>query len=234
MPGRGDGHLRAALGCARPCRQDLPGYGDHPGELPGCARHLQFTPSLIRQLDDLAAGPKTQYWVLAEVPAEELTPDQKRFILDRFFDTNSRVIARFRVTSAGRGPQRDGDRRGGRKRDGPGLPRPARPVQSGLDRPGLAGSGAASRAGGPGAGLHRGRQGPDLRRAPAHHPRGAALPCRVAAPGPDRNHHDPIAHPILPLLVDSNLAGIAMPEAELPTRFVYGRTRSGRWRWGAA
>jgi hypothetical protein len=25
-----------------------------------------------------------------------------------------------------------------------------------------------------------------------------------------------------------------MPEAELPTRFVYGRTRSGRWRWGAA
>ncbi len=59
--------------------------------------HVTFnlTPSLIRQLDDLESGTKDLYWVLAEVPASDLTDEQKIFILDRFFDTNRRVIARF-------------------------------------------------------------------------------------------------------------------------------------------
>jgi alpha-amylase/alpha-mannosidase (GH57 family) len=54
-----------------------------------------LTPSLIRQLDSLAAGDKDLYWVYAEVPAGELTEEQKQFILDRFFDTNRRIIERF-------------------------------------------------------------------------------------------------------------------------------------------
>src|SRR5690606_5038927 len=33
----------------------------------------------------------------------------------------------------------------------------------------------------------------------------------------------PFAHPILPLLVDSDLARVALPEAELPGRFTYGQ-----------
>lgn len=33
----------------------------------------------------------------------------------------------------------------------------------------------------------------------------------------------PFAHPILPLLVDTNLAAEALPDAELPSRFVYGQ-----------
>ena len=59
--------------------------------------HVTFnlTPSLIRQLDDLATGAKDLYWLLSEIPAEELTDDQKQFILDRFFDTNRKIIARF-------------------------------------------------------------------------------------------------------------------------------------------
>ncbi|MCI0397865.1 MAG: glycoside hydrolase [Chloroflexi bacterium] len=59
--------------------------------------HVSFnlTPSLIRQLDDLAAGAKDLYWVLTEVPAEELDDEQKQFILDRFFDTNRKIIGRF-------------------------------------------------------------------------------------------------------------------------------------------
>jgi alpha-amylase/alpha-mannosidase (GH57 family) len=56
---------------------------------------FNITPSLIRQLRDLEAGAKDLYWVLAEVPAEQLSSDQEQFILDRFFDTNRRVIARF-------------------------------------------------------------------------------------------------------------------------------------------
>ena len=59
--------------------------------------HVTFnlTPSLIRQLDDFEAGAKDLYWVMAEVPADQLTDEQKQFLLDRFFDTNRKVIARF-------------------------------------------------------------------------------------------------------------------------------------------
>jgi alpha-amylase/alpha-mannosidase (GH57 family) len=53
--------------------------------------HITFnlTPSLIRQLDDFANnGVKDLYWVYAEVPADQLDETQKRFILERFFDAN--------------------------------------------------------------------------------------------------------------------------------------------------
>jgi alpha-amylase/alpha-mannosidase (GH57 family) len=56
---------------------------------------FNLTPSLLRQLESLAAGNKDLYWVYAELPAGELTDEQKQFILDRFFDTNRRIVARF-------------------------------------------------------------------------------------------------------------------------------------------
>ncbi len=49
---------------------------------------FNLTPTLILQLDDLANGAKDIYWVLAEKPASELTDEDKRFILQRFFDAN--------------------------------------------------------------------------------------------------------------------------------------------------
>jgi len=59
--------------------------------------HVTFnlTPSLIRQLDDFAEGAKDIYWAIAQIPADDLTDDQKQFILDRFFDTNREIISRF-------------------------------------------------------------------------------------------------------------------------------------------
>ena len=56
---------------------------------------FNLTPSLIRQLDALSAGATDLYWQHTIISAEELTDEQKQFILDRFFDTNRRVIARF-------------------------------------------------------------------------------------------------------------------------------------------
>ncbi|MFN2135747.1 MAG: glucodextranase DOMON-like domain-containing protein [Candidatus Promineifilaceae bacterium] len=56
---------------------------------------FNLTPSLIAQLDDFAAGARDSYWMHTEIPAEELTDEQKQFILDRFFDTNRRIIERF-------------------------------------------------------------------------------------------------------------------------------------------
>lgn len=55
-----------------------------------------LTPVLIRQLDDFAAGAKDIYWVLAERPADQLSDDDKRFVLRRFFDANwTNMIGRF-------------------------------------------------------------------------------------------------------------------------------------------
>jgi alpha-amylase/alpha-mannosidase (GH57 family) len=60
--------------------------------------HVTFnlTPVLIRQLDDFTHGAKDRYWVLSEKPAASLTPEEKEFILRRFFDANwDKVIRRF-------------------------------------------------------------------------------------------------------------------------------------------
>lgn len=60
--------------------------------------HVTFnlTPTLIRQIDDLLAGARDLYWAMTEKPANQLTEEEKCFILTRFFDANwDHVIARF-------------------------------------------------------------------------------------------------------------------------------------------
>lgn len=64
-------------------------------EYPNVKATFNLTPSLIRQLDDISAGATDLYAVHTLIPADELTDAQKQFILDRFFDTNRKVIARF-------------------------------------------------------------------------------------------------------------------------------------------
>ena len=57
---------------------------------------FNYTPSLIRQLNDLANGAKDIYWVLGEKQASELTVEEKQFILERFFDVNwTNIIAKY-------------------------------------------------------------------------------------------------------------------------------------------
>ncbi len=53
--------------------------------------HVTFniTPVLIEQLNDFVNnGAKDAYWVLSEKPAADLTNDEKTFLLTRFFDAN--------------------------------------------------------------------------------------------------------------------------------------------------
>ncbi len=65
-------------------------------EYPNVKVTFNITPVLMKQLDDYAAGAKDLYWVLAEKPASSLLEDEKRFILERFFDANwQNIIARF-------------------------------------------------------------------------------------------------------------------------------------------
>ncbi len=57
---------------------------------------FNFTPTLIRQLNDIADGAKDIYWVLGEKPVEDLTVEEKRFILERFFDVSwTNIIPRY-------------------------------------------------------------------------------------------------------------------------------------------
>ncbi len=56
---------------------------------------FNLTPVLLLQLEDIVNGARDAYWVATEIPADELTPEDREFILSRFFDINPRIIDRF-------------------------------------------------------------------------------------------------------------------------------------------
>ncbi len=56
---------------------------------------FNLTPVLLLQLEDLAKGAKDVYWTTSEIPATSLSDDDKQFIVERFFDVNPSIIARF-------------------------------------------------------------------------------------------------------------------------------------------
>ena len=185
---------------------------------------FNFTPSLIRQLDDIAAGAKDRYWVMAEVPAEELTADQKQYLLERFFDTNSRVIARFPRY------QELADSRASLGVDGALANWTAQDFRDLQVLFNLAWTDPGWLAEEPLASLvAQGRDYSEADKAPifAEHLRivREVLPYHadLQRGGQIEITMTPFAHPILPLLVDSNIAAVAMPDAILPTRFVHGQ-----------
>ncbi len=53
---------------------------------------FNLTPTLMNQLNELSNGSKDIYWVHTEIEANKLTDTQKDFLRDRFFDINSRII----------------------------------------------------------------------------------------------------------------------------------------------
>jgi len=59
--------------------------------------HVTFnlTPVLLLQLEALSNGTVDTYQVHTEIPAADLTPEQRQFVFDRFFDINPKVIAKF-------------------------------------------------------------------------------------------------------------------------------------------
>ncbi|GAB4575604.1 MAG: glucodextranase DOMON-like domain-containing protein [Anaerolineae bacterium] len=193
-------------------------------EYPDVHVTFNYTPSLIRQLDDIGAGAKDLYWVLSEVPAEELSADQKRFILERFFDTNRRIIARFPRYQELLTMRDDG---GVDAALASWAPDDFRDLQvlfnlAWTDPDWLAEEPLASL-------VAKGRDFAEEDKAMifAEHLRlvNAVLPyhAQLQQTGQIELTMTPFAHPILPLLVDSDLAAVAMPEADLPTRFVFGQ-----------
>jgi len=56
---------------------------------------FNLTPVLLLQLEEIMNGTRDSYWVHTQIPAAELTADEQEFLLARFFDVNSKIIARF-------------------------------------------------------------------------------------------------------------------------------------------
>jgi len=64
-------------------------------DYPDMKATFNLTPVLLRQLEDFSNGAKDLYWFYTEINADDLTEEDKAFIVSRFFDTNPKVIARF-------------------------------------------------------------------------------------------------------------------------------------------
>jgi alpha-amylase/alpha-mannosidase (GH57 family) len=182
---------------------------------------FNLTPSLLRQLEDLSAGAKDLYWVHTEVPAAELTGAQKQFSLDRFFDTNQRVINRFTRYQALK-----------ELRDGAENPIDVYSEQDFLDLQllfNLAWTDPDWLAQEPLASLvARGRDFSEADKVTvlAEHQRliDEVIPVhrRLQDAGQIEVTMTPFAHPILPLLINTDLAREALPDIELPAqRFAY-------------
>ena len=177
---------------------------------------FNLTPSLLRQLQDLEAGAKDLYQVHTEIPAAELSAEQKDFILSRFFDINPKIIARFpryQEIADDRANSADWD------------------AQAWLDLQVLFNLGWTDPdwlAQEPLAELVA--QGRDFSEADkaivlAEHARLVAEVIPLHKRLQDEGRIDvtmtPFFHPILPLLFDTDLARVAVPDIELPPRFSY-------------
>lgn len=185
-------------------------------QYPTVAATFNLTPSLLRQLQELQAGAKDLYQVYTEIPAAQLTDDQKQFIESRFFDINPRIIARFP-----RYQEIADDRANHASWD----------AQTWLDLQVLFNLGWTDPdwlAQPPLADLvSRGRDFSEEDKATvlAEHARLVAevipLHKRLQDEGRIEITTTPFYHPILPLVLNSDLAATAAPDAELPQRFSY-------------
>ncbi len=188
---------------------------------------FNLTPSLIAQIDELAAGRRDLAWEMTLAPADQLTEEQKIYLLQRFFDTNGKVIARF--------PRYEElmDKRGGAADD---------QIQNALETWtaqdfrdlqvlfNLAWTDPDTLAEKPLAGLvAKGRDFSErdkqivLDKHLELIKKVVSVHSNFQKKGQIEITTTPYAHPILPLLIDTELAKIAVPDISLPPRFSYGR-----------
>ena len=186
---------------------------------------FNLTPSLVKQLDDVAAGTKDLYWVMAEKPAETLAEADKRFLLQRFFDIGTKIIDRF--------PRY---RELADKRVGASEEQIAKAIQTWTAADfrdlqvlfNLAWTDPDWLAQAPLKALvdkGKGFSEDDKKIVFAEHLRltKEVIPehAKLQKAGQIEVTMTPYSHPILPLVFDSNLAAIAMKGASLPNRFFW-------------
>lgn len=186
-------------------------------EYPDIRATFNLTPSLLRQLLDLEAGAMDLYRAYTTIPAAELTDADKEFLHTRFFDINPKIIARF---------PRYQELADGRDAGATWTEQDWRDLQV-LFNLGWTDPDYLAQA--PLADLvTRGRDFSEADKATilAEHDRLVAevipLHKRLQDDGRIEVTTTPFFHPILPLLLDSNLAAQAVPDIDLPPRYTYG------------
>jgi len=65
------------------------------GRYPDLRVSFNLTPVLLLQLEEIMNGTRDSYWVHTEIPADRLTDEEQAFLLARFFDVNPNIISRF-------------------------------------------------------------------------------------------------------------------------------------------
>lgn len=62
-------------------------------EFPEIKVTFDYTSTLLKQIEDYLSGKaKDAYWRVSEKPLKELSPEERAFILERFFDINPRFV----------------------------------------------------------------------------------------------------------------------------------------------
>jgi alpha-amylase/alpha-mannosidase (GH57 family) len=188
---------------------------------------FNLTPSLIFQLDDLTSGASDRYLELSKKPAEELTAEDKEFILRHFFDANWDHVIGIHP-----GYRALLDKRGRTVND--------QTIAAAMDRFtvqdfrdlqvwfNLAWMDPDFQAEEPFAALEAKDHGfteADKALVLAKHreimEQVIPLHRRMQQAGQIEVTTTPFYHPILPLIYDTDLAHVAMPHATLPRRFSY-------------
>ncbi len=188
---------------------------------------INLTPVLIKQLDDFSQnGAIDKYWQLSLIPPADLTTDEKVFILTRFFDANwDHIIARFPRY------QELLDKRGTGDEESINQALAAFGDQDYLDLqiwfnlawfdPDLLGQEPLSQL------VQKERNYNETEKAilfsEVEKVMADIIPLHKAMQesGQIEVITTPYAHPILPLLIDSNIAAVGNPSAELPQKFSY-------------
>jgi len=195
-------------------------------EYPSIKATFNLTPSLIAQLEDLIGGARDRYWVLTEKLASELTDDDKRYILQRFFDANPDNVVgvhpRYKELMAKRGgasePEIEAALGSYSEQDFRDLQvwfnlawfdpdvKCQEPLKSLVDK-----------------GRDFSEEDKRVVLDKALDVMKMVLPIHkeLQDAGQIEVTMTPFAHPILPLLYDTNLAAVGMPDAPLPKRFSF-------------
>ena len=198
-------------------------------EYPDIRATYNLTPSLLRQLLDLESGTKDLYQIHTEIPAADLTDDQKTFIVSRFFDINPKIITRFP-----RYQEIANDRENSDAWDESTWRDLQLLFNLGWTDPTFLAQEPLARL------VEKGRNFSEEEKAIvlAEHLRliSEVIPLhkRLQDAGQIEITTTPFFHPILPLLVDSNLAGRAVDDIELPARYTFGLDAVEQVRLGVA
>ncbi len=188
---------------------------------------VNLTPSLLSQIDAFNSGQRDIVWDMTLLPAAQLTGEQKTYILQRFFDINGRIMDNFpRYLELQQ-------MRGGAEADSISAAVETWKAQDYLDLQvlfNLAWTDPDFLSQEPLASLvdkGRGYVEADKQIVLDKHAELMAQVVPVHKQYQDSGQLEvtftPYAHPILPLLIDTNLAQVAVPDIKLPSvRFTHG------------